>query len=95
MENETVSFEAIIDVDEARKGVSAEGDDVPIGGSMMEVLDGVFMPLMAYCAADSDVPLDAVPQLKIDPLAEASPEMLRAEEVAAAAKFRVLAPTQY
>jgi len=67
MENETIDAEHIYDTDEAGKAViSDDGKDL-VGGSLLQHLDGVFGPLMAYCDEHSDLAIDAVPQLDTDP----------------------------
>lgn len=90
MENETMDAEHIYDADEAGKAViSDDGKDL-VGGSLLTHLDGVFGPLMAYCDQHSNLAPDAIPQLDTDPRLAMSLEKLRAEEMAAAEKFRTM-----
>jgi hypothetical protein len=90
MENETMDTEHIYDADEAGIAViSGDGKDL-VGGSLLAHLDGVFGPLMAYCDQHSNLAPDAIPQLDTDPRLAMSHEKLRAEEMAAAEKFRTM-----
>ena len=51
MENETLGFAETIDEDEACTAATSDDDKDLVGGSLLQHLDGVFGPLMEYCAA--------------------------------------------
>lgn len=89
MENETVNFDHVDDIedDEVPGGLLGIGADTGIDDAFLAHLDTVFLPLMQFCAESCTTPVDQAPLLQTHSVLDPTPEQMFAQQKAAFERF--------